>query len=166
MKKEIVILCICLLIFLPVLAIELPQSKIVVSIEGLTPITDSLYVKTSLEKNVIITESLDKELIKEVYPLEILPIENTKTDIIITNYYCDKEKGFCGYWIIATRYGQAVTVNNPIWIVNPPIFIIKSDITDAKIDTRYLTIEENPKEETYRILLQYADSQPLNEEKL
>jgi hypothetical protein len=84
----------------------------------------------------------------------------------IEKYRCDDEK--CGYWISATRGGQPVAVNNPIWLVNgnAPYHTVVSEYLDTKTNTQYLTVKEDVKGALIQILTGYADRQPLGAPKV
>lgn len=136
---------------------ELTTTKIVW--EGSTPIKDALTLSTSSKEAVLKTAT--ETVLKDVkYPYNV-SVPESKTEIKILKYKCDEKMGICGYWIAATRDGQEVYTNSPIWISPPPYKVVVSETYDSKLDETTITLKEDPKAAVEAILHRYVDGQPI-----
>jgi hypothetical protein len=90
----------------------------------------------------------------------------TSSTVTIQKFRYDEKTGCQVFWISATRGGQEVSVNNPIWIYGAPSDVLVSEVTDTKINEITLTIKEDPKTAIEQILKQYVDSRPLGKAKV
>jgi hypothetical protein len=85
----------------------------------------------------------------------------TASTVTIQKFRYDEKTGCQVFWISATRNGQEVSVNNPIWIYGAPSDVLVSEVTDTKINEITLTIKEDPKTAIEQILKNYVDSRPI-----
>jgi hypothetical protein len=85
----------------------------------------------------------------------------TSSTVTIQKFRYDEKTGCQVFWISATRSGQEVSVNNPIWIYGAPSDVLISEVTDTKINEITLTIKEDPKTAIEQILKNYVDSRPI-----
>jgi len=129
--------------------------------EGLTPIKDSLATKSPTTSDAAILKTATESVMsKVVYPYNI-SVPETKTTFKVVKYrYDDKLQAF-GYWIEATREGNEVATNSPIWVVSPQYNVIVSEVYDEKTNEITATLKEDPKYAIEQILQRYVDNQPL-----
>ena len=136
--------------------------------QGTTPIAAAFTAKASekgsteldaYEKSVVLSTVTDTVLKVEKYPLDISPVTDTKTVIIIEKFRCTVD--ICGYWITATRDGQEVATNSPIWISPPPYEVLVSESFDSAKNEQTVTLKEDPKLAVAQVLQSYCDRQPL-----
>jgi hypothetical protein len=134
--------------------------------EGERPIADTLAAKAAekskteldpYEKLIILSSATDTTMKAEKYPLDIS--KDAKTIIRIEKFLCTQE--ICGYWIQATRDGQEVATNSPVWISPPPYIALISESFDASKNEMTITLKEDPKLAVEQILQRYVDNQPL-----
>lgn len=145
-----------LLAIAPVVAID-DKTTYNIVYTGSTAIKAALAAKTQPAADII-KVAVETELTKESFPLYL---KATNTDFTIDKYQCTVEK--CAYWITATRDGKAISVNNPIWLMNGnfPFHTLVSEIEDTKINTVTITVKEDPKGAIWKILSDYVDRQPI-----
>lgn len=135
--------------------------------QGSTAIRDSLVSKSPTDSTNSLLLTATSEALKDVtYPYDILSskIEDTKTVVTVFKIQksrCDTKSEVCGYWITATRDGQEVATNSPIWISPPPYIATVSEVYDAIANEKVVTIKEDPKLAVEQILQEYVDGQPL-----
>jgi hypothetical protein len=159
-----ILLCLFLLVGTVVFAADLgdvlpgdgDQPTIIVQYQGSRAITDSLASKSSGEKNPILSAATETALKDVKYPYTI-----SGTEITILKFRCDKDMQICGYWISATRKGEEVATNSPIWISPPPYEVFISSSFDAKAFTSTVILKEDPKEAVEQVLQRYVSGQPL-----
>jgi PKD repeat protein len=134
--------------------------------QGTTPIADTFAVKAAeksktvldqYEKSAILSTATDTALKAEKYPIDIS--KDSKTIVTIEKYRCTSD--ICGYWITATRDGQEVATNSPVWISPPPYVIIVSESFDSVKNEVTVTVKEDPKAALEQILQKYVNQQPL-----
>lgn len=156
MKRIILLLIIALLIFPLASAWEPTENtKFVTVWSGAKPITDSLTSKSYTDKTLTLKTATDTTMSKVTYPYEV------STTLKILKYRCDTKMQICGYWIEATRSGQLVATNSPVWISPPPIVALVSETYDPKSDTVTATIKEDPKLAVEQVLQMYVDNRPI-----
>jgi hypothetical protein len=130
--------------------------------QGATPIKASLATKApSVSEATVLKAATKIEMEKIAYPYDVRASEESATTFKIIKFRCDEKLQLCGYWIEATRNGQQVATNSPIWISPPPITALVSEVYDAKSDTITTTLKEDPKAAVEQILQQYVDNQPI-----
>lgn len=143
----------------------MPDENTTVNIvyDGARPISTAVSIaalgklKTELntyEKATVLASETDKILAAEKYPYQI-----DKTEITIIKYRCTVD--VCGYWISATRNGQEIQTNSPIWISPPPYEAFVSESFDSAKNEQTITLKEDPKVAVEQILQQYVDRQPV-----
>ena len=130
--------------------------------------TKSLDVDKPKELGLAVETIMTNETYPYIIPTEVSkeePIEGeTKvpvTEITIIKARYDEETTTMWYWISATRDGQEVAVNNPVWIYPAPKDIIVSEVLDEKTNVMTITRKEDPKAATEKILREYVDQQPI-----
>ena len=159
MKKWIVVLIIFLISVPLVFAAEIPEGVepiIVVKYLGATPIKNMLDTNNSAALSGILTSESDTVLKFVTFPY-LIP----GTEITVISYRCDFAKQYCGFRINATRNGQEVATNSPIWISPPPYQVTVSEVYDAKKNTLTITLREDPLTATANVLQRYVDMRPL-----
>lgn len=180
MKHALVFILLAMLVAAPVMAAgtvtkttTAPISEIKDIVEnitvvktGSTAISDSLATKGTVSEKATLLSSVTKTaLTLTKYPYSV---EDTDISVVIeiTKFRCTSE--MCGYWITATRGGQEIATNSPIWIYPPPYQVVVSEvetsstITDSvKTVEKTITIKEDPKAAAEATLLTYASMQPL-----
>ncbi len=140
------------------------RENITVVKSGSTAISAALAVKSTYPEKVALLSSATKTALSTVsYPYSV---NDSSTSITIIKYRCTSE--MCGYWVTATRGGQEVATNSPIWISPPPYLVVVSEVeTSSKtVDSvktveKTVTVREDPKAAAESILLMYAGMQPL-----
>ena len=151
------------------LAMTIDESTTYVTVyDGDTPIKDVFETSgnlvegqdpvelTSYDKAVALVEITDGMLVAEKYPYDVV---NGKTTIVIEKYRCTKD--ICGYWITATRDGQEVATNSPIWISPPPYQAFVSETYNKDLNEVTTMIREDPKLAIEQTLQAYVDRQPV-----
>jgi len=142
-----------------VFATDIPDGVepiIVVKYLGATPITNMINSANPNATAGILTSESDLVLKFVTFPYQ-LPGTNTT----VNKYRCDFQKQYCGFWINATRNGQEVQTNSPIWISPPPYLVLVSEVYDAKKNTLTITLRENPRDAVALVLSRYVDMQPI-----
>jgi hypothetical protein len=155
--------------------------KIVTAYEGATPVKDVIDTKIAEEISVktgikVAKEELTKEQIastsvdkvpylglaaKAVMEKEKYPYVIEKTTITIIKSRFDEPTQTMWYWISATRDGQEVAVDNPIWVYPAPKDVVVSEVKDDLKNEITITYKEDPKAAVEEVLRQYVDRQPL-----
>jgi hypothetical protein len=133
------------------------EPSISIVYEGKTDIKDTIDSKFSeAEKISAVGVAAESVMTKEVYPYKI-----EKSEITITKCRFDEKTQTMWYWIEATRNGEEVAVNNPIWIYPAPTEVVVS--TSFNQITKVLTVtkKEDPKAAVEYVLKQYVDRMPL-----
>jgi hypothetical protein len=118
----------------------------------------STAMKSVSASNAALSTATKTALAGTKYPYAIT---SSKTVLTIQKYRCDEKMQICGYWIEATRDGQEVQVNSPIWISPPPYEVVVSEVYDSVAKENVVTIKEDPKVAVEQILQGYVDRQPL-----
>ena len=164
-----------------------PTIKVVY--DGATPIKDAIDTKIASavsvkEGKTVTKEELTKEQIeasgvdtvpdlglaaktemeKLTYPYELQKPEDAgKAVTVVTIQKCrfDEPTQTMWYWVSATRDGQEVAVNNPVWIYPAPKDTTISEVLDDKTNIMTITRKEDPKLAVEEILRDYVDRQPL-----
>lgn len=165
-----------------------PTVKVVY--EGGTPIKDSIDAKIAVEnakwfwetKNPVdnITEygrAAEVVMVPLHYPYVVEqktkaePIkdgEPTKEDpkqpaseVTIIKTRFDESTRTMWYWISATRDGQEVAVDNPVWVYPAPKDVVVSKVKDEGKNEITVTLKEDPKGAVEKVLQDYADRQPI-----
>jgi hypothetical protein len=136
-------------------------TKFITVWSGATPIKDSLSAKSASQQVSILKTATDTEMKKISYPYDVRASEESATTFKIIKFRCDEKMQICGYWLEATRNGQTVATNSPVWISPPPITALVSEVYDAKSDTQTVTLKEDPRAAVEQILQQYVDNRPI-----
>jgi hypothetical protein len=97
--------------------------------------------------------SIFKTETEKSFSLNVFPIylsEHTKID----KYKCDEVK--CGYWLSTDK---KIYINNPIYLIHGgyPYYSIVSEIEDTKSNKVTLTVKEDIKGATYRLLNDFVE---------
>ena len=160
-----------------------PTIKTVYS--GTTPIKDAIDAKIAdavsvKEGKTVLKEELTKEQVetsgvdiipelglaakaameKEEYPYQI-QTGDPLTAITITRTRYDAETDTMWYWIAATRNGQEVAVNNPIWVYPAPKDIVIGETRDELKNEITVTLKEDPKAAVERVLIRHVARTPI-----
>jgi hypothetical protein len=159
MKKLIAILIIFLISIPVVFADVIPDGVepiVVVKYQGNTPIHNMITQNNTAAQAGILTSESDKVLKFVSFPYRL-----PGTNITVIKYRCDFQKQYCGFWINATRDGQEVATNSPVWISPPPYLVTVSDTYDAKKNIETITLKEDPLQSVMVVLTRYVESQPI-----
>jgi hypothetical protein len=126
---------------------------------GINPIPDlGLAAKSVMEKvqyPYVIAATVSKEEPKEGDPK--LPV----TEVTIIKSRFDEPTQTMWYWIEATRDGQEVAVDNPVWIYPAPKDVVVSIVKDDLKNEVSITLKEDPKAAVEEVLSDYVGRQPL-----
>ena len=142
------------------------STRIITLKTGSTNITRAINGKDQLQRAVVLTTETRKALTAEKLPLAVSAPE-TRTEIRIMAYSCDARRyrldgDACGYWITATRNGEEVATNSPIWLSGDvPYHVLVSEVYDEKTNELTQTVKEDPLGSVLQILSGYVDRQPL-----
>jgi PKD repeat protein len=135
--------------------------------QGSTAIRDSLSSKSPMDSANAELSVATVSALKDVkYPYDISTSKDDGTKRVVTifkmqKFRCDEKMQLCGYWIEATRDGQEVQINSPVWISPPPYQIVVSEVYDSRAKENVVTIKEDPKVAVEQVLQNYVDQQPL-----
>ena len=132
--------------------------------QGSTAIRDSIAGKASANPELSTATTAALKDVKYPYNISTSKVEETKTVVTtfkVQKFRCDTKTQICGYWIEATRDGEEVQVNSPIWISPPPYEVVVSEVYDALANENVVTIKEDPKTAIEQVLQGYVDRQPL-----
>lgn len=161
MKKQgMILVLICMMISTVIVTGDtIPEGVIpiyIIKYQGNTPITNMINSNDPSKMEGILTSESDKVLKFVTFPY-MLP----NTNITVIKYRCDFTNSFCGFWINATRDGQEVATNSPVWISPPPLYTVVSESYNARKNELTITLKEDPIGATSEILQGYVDRQPL-----
>lgn len=158
MKRKLIIVIIALaLLVVGVLAYSYSENTtIIVRYQGPTRITDMINSNDSSQTARILTSESDLVMKFVTFPYTL-----PGTEITVNKYRCDFTKNFCGFCINATRSGQEVATQSPVWISPPPYLVTVSESYDSNKDELTVTLKEDPIESTKNVLQRYVSGRPL-----
>lgn len=132
------------------------------SFQGTTTIKDTLLTKQPGEIIPYLLSVTDTTMGSTMFPYVLSRGEGPgSTELDIIKYRCDEKMSMCGYWIAATRGGEEVATNSPIWISPPPYVAVVSETLDQRTNERIIVLKEDPKIAVEQTLQTYVDLMPL-----
>lgn len=153
-----VFLALCIVAVCPHVSALDAKTATVIQYDGATPILNSLTAKSDGDKISTLGDAAKAAFTTAKYPYTV---SSGKIEIAILKIAYNKEYQMQGYYIEATRDGDSVKVDNPIWIYPAPLLAKVSEVEDAKANTLTVTLKEDPKLAAEQVLIRYVSMQPV-----
>jgi len=144
--KAIIFLILIGLLIVPCIAID-ENTKLSIIYSGEKTISNQIFSKSASISTIFKTET-EKSFKDEKFPITV------SNNFRIDSYKCDEVK--CGYWLSTDK---KTYINNPVYLIhgNYPYYSIVSEVEDYRTNTFTLTVKEDIKGATYRLLNDFVE---------